>query len=69
MPSGRHCSISSIQKESLAEVSGHLFDMLANGHVTIPINQRYALKDVPKAFAALMARQTTGATVFDTGKG
>ena len=54
-------------KESLAEVSGHLFDMLANGHVTIPINQRYALKDVPKAFTALMARQTTGATIFDTG--
>jgi len=54
-------------KESLAEVSGHLFDMLAKGHVTIPINQRYALKNVPEAFAALMARQTTGATIFDTG--
>jgi hypothetical protein len=33
------------------------------------INQRYALKDVPKAFKALMARKTTGATVFDTGRG
>jgi len=55
--------------ESLAEVSGHMFGMLSGGHVNIDINQRYALKDVPEAFEALINRRTTGATVFDTGRG
>ena len=54
--------------ESLAEVSGNLFSMLADGHVSLSINQRYALKDVPAAFDALINRRTTGATVFDTGE-
>lgn len=54
--------------ESLAEVSGNLFNMLGHGHVSIAINQRYALKDVPEAFDALVNRRTTGATVFDTGR-
>ncbi|MGC6484914.1 MAG: quinone oxidoreductase family protein [Candidatus Puniceispirillales bacterium] len=54
--------------ESLAEVSGNLFSMLADGHVSLSINQRYALKDVPAAFDALINRRTTGATVFDTGR-
>ena len=46
-----------------------MFGMLAGGHVNIDINQRYALKDVPEAFEALINRRTTGATVFDTGRG
>jgi len=56
-------------RESLAEVSGNMFGMLAKGHIKIDINQRYALKEVPKAFEALTSRKTTGATVFDTGRG
>lgn len=51
----------------LAEVSGNLFAMIEAGHINININQRYALKDAPRAFEALINRQTTGATVFDTG--
>lgn len=54
--------------ESLAEVCGNMFAMIADGHIKININQRYPLEDVPKAFAALTSRQTTGATVFDTGR-
>ena len=54
-------------RESLNEVCGNMFKMIEDGHIDIQINQRYALKDVPKAFAALTSRLTTGATVFDTG--
>ena len=55
-------------RDSLNEVCGHMFQMIQDGHIDIKINQRYALKDVPKAFEALTTRQTTGATVFDTGR-
>ena len=55
--------------ESLKQVSENMFKMLAEGHIKMHINQRYALKDVPKAFEMLMARKTTGATVFDVGRG
>jgi NADPH2:quinone reductase len=54
--------------ESLGEVSGNMFKMIADGHLTMDINQRYPLKDVPIAFQALLARKTTGATVFDIGR-
>jgi len=56
-------------RDSLNEVCGNMFKMITDGHIDIKINQRYALKDVPKAFEALTTRQTTGATVFDTGRG
>jgi NADPH2:quinone reductase len=54
--------------ESLREVSDNMFKMLADGHINMHINQRHPLKDVPIAFEALMARRTTGATVFDVGR-
>lgn len=54
--------------KSLREVSDNMFKMLADGHINMHINQRFPLKDVPKAFEALMARKTTGATVFDVGR-
>ena len=56
-------------RDSLNEVCSNMFKMITDGHIDIKINQRYALKDVPKAFEALTTRQTTGATVFDTGRG
>ena len=55
-------------RDSLNEVADNLFHMLSEGHVKLKINQRYALRDVPKAFEALIGRKTTGATVFDTGR-
>ena len=54
--------------ESLNEVSGNMFQMIADGHLTMDINQRYPLKDVAIAFRALLERKTTGATVFDIGR-
>jgi NADPH2:quinone reductase len=54
--------------ESLNDVSCHMFQMLSEGHLKMDINQRYPLKDVPKAFEALLQRKTTGATVFDIGR-
>ena len=56
-------------KESLRQVSDNMFKMLADGHIKMHINQRYSLQDVPKAFEMLMSRKTTGATVFDVGRG
>ena len=54
--------------EDLAEVAGKMFEKIANGDISVNINQRYALKDVPQAFDDLTSRRTTGATVFDTGR-
>ena len=54
--------------EMLAEVSGNMLAMIADGHINVNINQRYQLKDVPKAFEALTSRQTSGATIFTTGR-
>ena len=54
--------------ESLREVSNNMFKMLADGHINMHVNQRYPLRDVPLAFEALVARKTTGATVFDVGR-
>ncbi|MFP6717858.1 MAG: zinc-binding dehydrogenase, partial [Alphaproteobacteria bacterium] len=41
-----------------------LFDMVLNGKVKIPVNNRYALKDAVQAHRDLEERQTTGTTVF-----
>ena len=54
--------------ERLADVSANLFDMLANDHLSISINQRYDLADAAAAFEALTSRKTTGATIFTTGR-
>lgn len=44
--------------------SARVFDMLANGAVTISIGQRYALKDAVQAHIDLEGRKTTGSTVL-----
>ena len=54
--------------ERLADVSANLFDMLANDHLSISINQRYDLADAAAAFEALTSRKTTGATIFTTSR-
>ena len=54
--------------ESLSEVSNNMFNMISEGNLKIDINQRFYLKDVPKAFQDLLDRKTTGATVFDIGR-
>jgi NADPH2:quinone reductase len=52
------------QREELEENSSELFDVVLNGHVKIPVRQRYPLKDAAQAHDALEARRTTGSTVL-----
>ncbi|CAN5509023.1 quinone oxidoreductase [soil metagenome] len=48
----------------LAASSRDLVDVVASGKVKIPVNQRYALKDVAKAHHDLENGLTTGTTIF-----
>jgi NADPH2:quinone reductase len=47
-----------------AELSGALFDHVANGRIKIEINQRYALEDAAQAHRDLEAGKTTGSSIF-----
>jgi NADPH2:quinone reductase len=51
-------------REKLLAATGELFALLANGTVTINVNQRYALKDAARAQADLEGRKTTGSTIL-----
>lgn len=51
-------------REKLAAAAKELFDLVANGQITIEIGQRFALREVRRAHEALAARETTGATVL-----
>ncbi len=53
-------------RPDLERIAGALFDMVGAGHVTIPVNQTYALADAVQAHRDLEARKTTGATVLLT---
>lgn len=48
----------------LEEMGQDLFARVANGDVRIPVNQRYALKDVAQAHRDLEGRRTTGSTIL-----
>jgi NADPH2:quinone reductase len=48
----------------LAANAAELFDMVASGRITIPVNQTYTLRDAAEAHRALEARRTTGSTVL-----
>ena len=52
------------EREELEENSSELFDVVLNGHVKIPVRQRYPLQDAARAHEALEARRTTGSTVL-----
>jgi NADPH2:quinone reductase len=52
------------KRPDLEAIAGALFDMVAKGVVTIPVNQTYALSDAGRAHADLEARRTTGATIL-----
>ena len=51
-------------REATQEMADDLFAMVANGKVTIPIDQRFALADVAQAHRSLEARKTTGCTIL-----
>ncbi len=48
----------------LKETADDLVEMVRNGKVSIPVNQRYALADAVKAHEDLESRKTTGTTVM-----
>lgn len=50
--------------EAMQENASDLFEMVVSGKVTVPIHQRYALKDVQQAHRDLEGRKTTGTTLL-----
>jgi NADPH2:quinone reductase len=52
------------KREDLLAIANNLFGMVASGKVKIPINQKYALKDVQKAHRDLESRATTGSSIL-----
>ena len=52
------------KREDLVATANGLFAAVASGAITVPINQRYALKDARKAHEDLEGRATTGASVL-----
>jgi NADPH2:quinone reductase len=54
----------SAKREDLLSIANNLFDVVGSGKVIIPVNQKYALKDVQQAHRDLEARKTTGSTIL-----
>ena len=52
------------KREDLLSIADDLFQVVESGKVKIPVNQKYALKDVQKAHRDLESRATTGSTVL-----
>jgi NADPH2:quinone reductase len=52
------------KREDLLAIAGDLFSVVTSGKVKIPINQKYAMKDVQQAHRDLEARKTTGSTIL-----
>jgi NADPH2:quinone reductase len=52
------------KREDLLAHARDLFDVVANGAVTITVGQTYALKDAAQAHRDLEARKTVGSTVL-----
>ncbi len=52
------------KREDLVATAQDLFDKVGSGAVTIPINQKYALKDAQKAHRDLEGRGTTGSSIL-----
>ena len=52
------------KRTDLIAIANDLFDVVGSGAVTIPVNQKYALKDARKAHEDLEGRKTTGASIL-----
>ena len=50
--------------QELSESAADVFDVVGNGSVKIPVNQRYDLADAQQAHRDLEARKTTGTTIL-----
>jgi NADPH2:quinone reductase len=52
------------KREDLLALANALFDVVGSGAVKIPVNQKYPLKDAPKAHRDLEGRGTTGTSIL-----
>jgi len=52
------------KRADLVAIANDLFEVVGSGAVTIPVNQKYALKDARKAHEDLEGRKTTGASIL-----
>jgi NADPH2:quinone reductase len=52
------------KRADLVAIANDLFEVVGKGAVTIPVNQKYALKDARKAHEDLEGRKTTGASIL-----
>lgn len=52
------------KRADLLQMAGELFDVVLAGQVKIEVNQTYALSEVGRAHADLVARKTTGSSVL-----
>ena len=52
------------RREDLVATAGELFEVVADGRVSIPVRQRYALREAARAHRELEARETTGSTIL-----
>jgi NADPH2:quinone reductase len=52
------------KRADLIAIANDLFEVVGSGAVTIPVNQKYALKDARKAHEDLEGRKTTGASIL-----
>jgi len=52
------------KREDLVATAKDLFEKVGSGAVTIPVNQKYALKDAAKAHKDLEGRNTTGSSIL-----
>src|ERR1700683_3299172 len=52
------------KREDLLAIANDLFAVVGSGAVTIPINQKYALRDAAKAHRELEERATTGSSIL-----
>jgi NADPH2:quinone reductase len=52
------------KRDDLLKLAAETFEMIANGKVKIPINQKYPLTEARKAHEDLESRATTGASIL-----
>jgi len=52
------------KRADLLDIANNLFAVVASGAVKIPVNQKYALRDAPKAHRDLEGRATTGSSIL-----
>lgn len=52
------------KRETMIAMAKNLFDTVASGKVTVPVNATFPLKDAADAHRALESRNTTGSTVL-----